>query len=107
MREVLRQLLDNLAPASEVEKAPWYKKPKDGAPVTRTMRIQYALSGSSEIESESTLSLINGIAEAVKSMYAKLSAESHSDKRLKVSSVRMYLNACESLIGLIATERKP
>jgi hypothetical protein len=106
MREVLRQLLDKIAPASEVQQAPWYKKPKDEPPVTRAMRIRYAITGMADIESESTLSLINGMAEAVNSMYAKLSAESHSEKRLKISTVRMYLNACESLIGLIATERR-
>ena len=106
MREVLRQLLDNIAPKSEILQAPWYKKPKEGLPVTRAMRIRYAITGKADIESESTLSLINGMAEAVNSMYAKLSAESHSEKILKVSTVRMYLNACESLIGLIATERR-
>lgn len=105
MREVLRQLLDKIAPESEVEKAPWYKKSKDGPSVTRNMRIHYAIAGKSSVESESTLSLISGMSETVNSMYAKLSAESHSDKRVKTSSVRMYLNACESLIGLIATER--
>jgi len=107
MREVLRQLLDTLAPESVIKKAPWYDKPKEGASVTRDMRIRYAISGVSEVESESTLSLIKGMAEAVNSMYAKLSAESHSDTRLKASTVRMYLNACEALIGLIASERKP
>ncbi len=106
MREVLRQLLDNIAPVSAIQQTPWYKKPRDGPPVTRSMRIRYAITGTSDVESESTLSLINGLAEVVNSMYAKLSAESHSEKRLKISSVRMYLNACESLIGLIGTERK-
>jgi len=106
MREVIRQLLDNIAPESQIIKASWYRRPRDGAPITRAMRIRYAITGTADVESESTLSLINGMAEAVNSMYAKLSAESHSDKRLKASTVRMYLNACESLIGLIATERK-
>jgi hypothetical protein len=106
MREVLRQLLEKIAPKPEILQAPWYKKPKDGPPITRSMRIRYAITGIADIESESTLSLINGMAEAVNSMYAKLSAESHSEKRLKTSTVRMYLNACESLIGLIAAERR-
>jgi len=107
MREVLRQMLNTLAPTADVQKAPWYKKPKDNPPVTRAMRIRYAITGTSDVESESTLSLIDGMAEAVNSMYAKLSAESHSETRVKISTVRMYLNACESLIGLIATERRP
>jgi len=105
MREVLRQLLDKLAPASQVELSPWYQKPKDGPPITRPMRIRYAIAGPSSIPSESTLAFINGMAEAIAAMYAKLSAETHGAKKPKISTTRMYLNACEALIGLIATER--
>lgn len=105
MREVLRQLLEKLAPASQVELAPWYQKPKDGPPITRPMRIRYAIAGPSPIPSESTLAFINGMAEAISAMYAKLSAESHGAKKPKISTIRMYLNSCEALIGLIATER--
>lgn len=84
--------------------ASWYQKPKEGNPVTRSMKIRYAIAGSSEIVSESTLTFINGMAEAIDAMYAKLSAETHSGKKPKVSTIRMYLNACEALIGLICTE---
>ncbi|MCE7740021.1 MAG: Hsp70 family protein [Candidatus Heimdallarchaeota archaeon] len=105
MREVLRQLLDKLAPVSQVELSPWYQKPKDGPPITRPMRIRYAIAGPSSIPSESTLAFINGMAEAIAAMYAKLSAETHSAKKPKISTTRMYLNSCEALIGLIATER--
>ena len=98
--------MDNLAPSGSVQKAPWYMKPKQEPAVTRAMRIRYAITGTSDVQSESTLSLINGISEAVTAMYAKLSAESHSRTRLKISKVRMYLFACEAIIGLIATERK-
>ena len=106
MREVLRQLLDKLAPTKEVLKTPWYKKPESGASVTRAMRIRYALAGVSDVASESTFSLVNDIAAAVDSMYAKLSAESHSNKRATVSATRMYLAACEAVIGLIASQRQ-
>jgi hypothetical protein len=106
MRELLSQVLDNLAPSESVQKAPWYKKPKQDPAVTRAMKIRYAITAASDVESESTFSLINGISEAVNAMYAKLSAESHSRTRLKISKVRMYLSACEAIIGLIATERK-
>ena len=105
MREVLRQLLEKLAPASQVELSPWYQKPKDGPPITRPMRIRYAIAGPSPIPSESTLAFINGMAEAIAAMYAKLSAETHGAQRPKISTIRMYLNSCEALIGLIATER--
>ncbi len=106
MREVLRQLLDSLAPTKEVLKAPWYKKPQSGAPITRAMRVRYALAGTSDVSSESTLSLINDLAAAVDSMYAKLSSESHTDKKVTVTATRMYLSACEAVIGLIASQRQ-
>lgn len=106
MREVLRQLLDKLAPTEEVLKAPWYKKPASGAPVTRAMRTRYALAGMSDVASESTLSLITDLTAAVDSMYAKLSSESHSDKKVTVTATRMYLSACEAVIGLIASQRQ-
>jgi hypothetical protein len=105
MREVLRLLLDRLAPTEEVIRAPWYKKPKNGAPVTRAIRIRYALAGMSDVTSESTLSLVTDLAAAVDSMYAKLSAESHSDKQVTATATRMYLSACEAVIGLIASQR--
>jgi hypothetical protein len=106
MRELLRQMLDRLAPREEVLKAPWYQKPKSGAPVTRAQRVQYAIAGISEISSESAIGLINDLAAAVDSMYGKLSAESHSSKRIKASDVKMYLAACEAVIGLIASQRR-
>jgi len=105
MREVLRQLLAKLAPASQIETCSWYQKPKEGPAVTRAMRIRYTLAGPSPVPSESTLTFINGMAETIDAMYAKLSAETHSGKKPKISTTRMYLNACEALIGLIATER--
>lgn len=104
MREVLRQFLAKLAPTEEVVKASWYRKPEDGAPVTRAMRIRYVLAGS-DVVSESTLSLTNDLAAAVHSMYAKLSAESHGSKGATIPATRIYLNACEAVIGLIAIQR--
>ena len=102
MREVLRQLLDKLAPEEEVKNAPWYKKPDSAVSVTRAMRIHYIISRSG-VESESSLSFIDDLAQAVDSMYAKLSAESHSNREAKITATRMYLNACEAVIGLIVT----
>jgi len=104
MREVITQLLEKLSPSSEVIKSPWYKKPKEGSPVTRSMKIRYAIAGSSATVSDSTLNFINAMAEVIDAMYSKLSAETHSHKKAKVSSIRIYLNACEALIGIITTE---
>lgn len=106
MREVLRQMLDKLAPKDRILKTPWYKRPESGAPVTRNMRVRYALSGVSEVPSRSTLSLISGLAAVVDSMYDKLSAESHSNKVQTVTETRMYLSACETVILLIAGYRQ-
>jgi hypothetical protein len=104
MREVLRQLLNKLAPEQQVKKAPWYEKPNSGASVTRAMRIRYIISGS-VVESESSLSLINDLAQAVDSMYSKLSAESHSNREAEITATQMYLNACEAVIELIASHK--
>jgi hypothetical protein len=103
MREVLRQLLDKLAPTEEVKKAPWYEKPQSGSPVTRAMRIRFSIEKSGLV-SESSLSLTNDLAAAVGSMYDKLSEESHSNKKVAISSTRMYLHACEAVIGLITIQ---
>jgi hypothetical protein len=105
MRETLRLVLDKLASTEAVQKAPWYVKPKGAVPVTRFMRIRYALAGRSSSTSESTISLIDGLSSAVDAMYAKLSAESHGTKRPTATETRMYLTACESILGLIATQR--
>jgi hypothetical protein len=77
MREVLRQLLDVLAPEEEIPKAPWYKKPSKGTPVTRKMRVRYAIAGTNCEVSVSTLNLITSLADTVENTYAKLSAEAH------------------------------
>jgi hypothetical protein len=105
MREVLRQLIDKLAPEEQVKKAPWYKEPNSGASVTRAMRIRYIVLGSG-VASASSLSLTNDLAQAVESMYAKLSAESHSKSNVTITATRMYLNACEAVIGLIAIHKR-
>ncbi len=106
MREVLRQLLDKLAPINEVLRAPWYRRPIADTTVTRAMRVRYALSGKASETSESTLRLIETLSATVDSAYAKLSAESHSDKLVKRSEVRSCLVACEAIIGLIQSQRR-
>lgn len=105
MREVLRQLLERLAPDKEVLRAPWYKKPTSGAPITRAMRIRYAIAGTSDTVSESTVNLTSDLAAAVDSMYAKLSAESHRGKGSTKSDTRVFLSACEAVISLIVSQR--
>jgi len=105
MREVLRLLLDKLSPAEKVQKTSWYKRPDSGASITRGMKIRYAIAGDSNEISESTFSLIRDMSATVESMYAKLSAQSHTEKKTTFTATRMYLIACETTIGLIATAR--
>jgi hypothetical protein len=105
MREVLRLLLDKLSPAEKVQKTSWYKRPDSGASITRAMKIRYAIAGDSNEISESTLSLIRDMSATVESTYARLSAQSHTEKKTTITATRMYLIACETTIGLIACAR--
>ena len=106
MREVLSQLLDKLAPGERVKKASWYKKPKSGDPVTRAMRVRWAIAGNSANVSNSTLEQIESLAKAVDTTYAKLSAEGHEGKVGKDQISHACINACESVIELIAASRE-
>jgi hypothetical protein len=106
MRDVLSQLLDRLAPSVEVTKASWYKKPKQGNPVTRAMRVQWAIAGNSANVSSSTLEQIETLVKAVDATYAKLSAEGHEGKPGKDQITRACMKACESVIELIAASRE-
>ena len=106
MREVLSQLLDRLAPREQVQKAQWYKKPERGDPVTRAMRVRWAIAGDSTDVSESMLKQIDTLAEAINATYTKLSAEGHGRKAGKDRTTRACLNACESVIELIVASRE-
>ncbi len=106
MRNVLSQLLDRLAPSVEVTKASWYKKPEQGNPVTRAMRVRWAIAGNSANVSSSTLEQIETLVKAVDATYAKLSAEGHEGKPGKDRITHACINACESVIELIAANRE-
>ena len=105
LREVLRQLLDILAPEGKVINACWYVKPKEGTPVRRKMRIRYALAGDSPDVSESTLKMIDSLSDAVESVYAKLSAQSHEEKSGEYLLAEGCLNACEAIMMLVLGSR--
>jgi hypothetical protein len=99
MREVLRQLLDKLAPEDEIPKAPWYSKPSKGSsPVTRKMRVRYALVGNMPDVSQSTLELIDSFADCVEKTYGKLSSEAHRQDEPVVKQVEGYLSLSEAVI---------
>lgn len=102
MREVLSQLLDKLAPSKQIQKASWYKKPEQGSKITRAMKVRWAIARDSSSVSESTLNQVNTLIDSVDATYKKLSAEGHQKKAGKDQIIRACLNACESVIELIA-----
>jgi len=106
MREILSQLLDKLAPKERVKKASWYKKPKSGDPVTRAMRVRWAIAENSANVSSSKLGQIESLVKAVDATYINLSAEGHARKVGKDQISRACMDACESVIELIAASRE-
>jgi hypothetical protein len=104
MREVLRQLLDILGPEEKVKKASWYVAPKTGSPVHRNMRIRYALAGDNKDVSESTFKMISSLSDAVDTVYAKLSAQTHEEEKGISIVAEGCLQACEAIIMLVVGE---
>lgn len=105
MREVLRLLLDILAPENKIPKAPWYKKPTKDPPITRKMRVRYALGGVKDEVSESTFDLIVSLADTVEKTYSKLSAEAHCQNEVTEAKTEAYLKSCEAVILLLLVHR--
>lgn len=105
MREVLRQLLDILAPDEAVKNASWYPKPDKKPKVTRKMKVRYVLSGPTSKVSKSTVNLVEQYGKAVDVTYAKLSDEAHKYGKSVESIVRTYFRICEDLILLILQHR--
>jgi len=107
MREVIRLLLDKLAPDDMVKAAPWYEKPADTkSDVTRKQRVHYCLSGHSTSVSHSRLNYIESLARFVDESYAKLSSEAHSDKPSDISMVKAFLESGDIIILMILLNRK-
>lgn len=105
MREVLRQLLDKLAPDEDVKVTSWYSKPTKSPEVTRSMKVRYILSGSGRPASESTLKRIDSYAKAVNMTYDELSSEAHKYGSSIESTAETLLEACEIVIKLILLHR--
>ena len=105
MREVLRQLLDKLAPDEDVRRASWYIEPTEDPKVNRSMKVRYILSGSGSPASKSTLKLIDSYAKAVNMTYAELSSEVHKYGSSIESTAETLLEACEIVIKLILLHR--
>lgn len=105
MREVLRQLLNKLAPDGDVRGASWYTEPTKDPKVTRRMKVQYILSGDSGTGSKSTVDFIDSVATAWEMTYSRLSSEAHKAGRSIESTAETLLKACEIVIMLILLHR--
>lgn len=107
MREVVRLLLDYLAPDDMVKAAPWYAKPANTtSEVTRRMRVRYCLSGRSTSISPSNLNYVESLARFVDESYAKLSNEAHSDKPSDVLKVKAFLESGEIVVLMLLLNKK-
>lgn len=107
MREVIRLLLEKLAPDEKVKQCPWYTKPVDlKTDVTRGMRVRYCLSGSSTSVSKSTLKYIEALSKFVDESYAKLSIEAHASKESDIPIVKAFLESGELVVLMILLHKK-
>ena len=107
MREVIRLLLDRLAPDEQIIAAPWYSPPKGAgkSPITRKMRVRFCLSGASKSPSPSVLTFIESVASFVDESYARLCNEAHADKESDVTEVKAFLESGEIVILMILLKR--
>jgi RNA-directed DNA polymerase len=105
MRELLRQLLDKLAPDEDVKRASWYSKPTEDPEVTKRMRVRYILSGYDSTINKKMVDFIDSIADAAQMTYSRLNSEAHKYGRSIESTAETYLEACELVIKLILLHR--
>jgi hypothetical protein len=104
MREVIRLLLDCLAPEEKILHAPWYQKPRVKPDVTRKMKVRFAIGGASSEISDSTVDFVDSLANAADEAYYKLSAEAHTSGK-GYKQAEAFLKAGEAVILLILTNR--
>lgn len=81
-RELIRQVLDLLAPADEIKASPQFQASKDATSgVTRKMRIRYVIKKRHPNISDSDTEIIEILCQLIDQLYGKLSAEAHRDAR--------------------------
>ncbi len=107
MRELVREVFEQIAPDSQVQATPWYRKPDSGAPVTRKQRVRFALSGNSEDYSQSNMQTLIDfwqiIDDGVDTIYAQLSSIAHGKR---TQTAEAYLHIAENLLILVLSNRK-
>jgi len=106
MREVLSQLLEELAPDTNVGEASWYIEPSGNPKVNRKMRVRYILSDKETPASKSSVKFIDSLSNTTEEMYAQLSKEAHKHGASLESKAETYLKSCEIVILIILQNRK-
>ncbi|MEW6327867.1 MAG: hypothetical protein AB1487_09810 [Thermodesulfobacteriota bacterium] len=98
MRELIRQVLDKLAPEQEVKNTTWFKNGGSDK-ITRKHRIKYILLGSKEkVPSKGNLKYIEALGQEADTKYSILSREAHLDKEPEYLIVETYLRSAESFL---------
>jgi hypothetical protein len=69
------------------------------------MRVRYALAGTSSEVSQSTMRLIDSLAETVDETYAKISSEAHRTGEPLKSQIGAYLILSEAVILNLLVQR--
>lgn len=95
-RELIRQVLDILAPIEEIRAQPNFTPSKESASgVTRKMRVRYAIKRKYGRVSESEVDIIESLCNLIDSLYTKLSSEAHRDIRDQNQDIIDLLNSSE------------
>jgi hypothetical protein len=102
-RELLRQVLDAVAPIEEVKAQSWFKPDKASqSGITRKMRVRLALQKRGLGSSERDRKVIESTMELIGNLYDKLSAEAH----LVVGSRQVLdcLRLVEAALGILLVD---
>jgi Predicted pPIWI-associating nuclease len=98
-RELIRQVLDILAPLGEIRAQPDFRPSKESQQgVTRKMRIRYVINKRQKGFSESDVDIVDSLCDPIDVLYNKLSAEAHRDVDRSQQDVQDLLRATEIVL---------
>jgi hypothetical protein len=99
LREALREILDHLAPDSEVTAAPEYRQEKEGARPTTRQKVRFIMKkkgsrSSSDAPEHAVTAFEEAVARLTRAVYERSSKEAHvAGERGTVIQIRRYLVA--------------
>jgi len=97
-RELLRQVLDKLAPEDEIRANPNFTPSKDSKTgITRKMRVRHAMEKLGN-QSDSDAELVANLSEQIDILYNKLSAEAHRNVGEQHKDITDVVNITESAL---------